>query len=71
MSVITFHTTIHDGMIQIPAEYRDDLPPQVQVIVLPDETAAHAVDFIEHLLTHPLECPDFRPFAREGLYERT
>lgn len=71
MSVITFHTTIRDGLIQIPAEYRDHLPSEVQVIVMPDAVESTAVDFIAYLIEHPIDCPDFHPIPREQLYERT
>lgn len=37
MAYIEFQTTIKNGMIEIPAAYRERLPQQVRVILLSEE----------------------------------
>ena len=67
---IEFQATIHNGVIEVPAEYRDQVQGQVRVILLADAPGPWQPDLIGHLLDHPIELAEFQPFTREALYDR-
>ena len=81
MYAIEFFTTIKNGIIEIPKEYRkrlqnESVDENVRVILL---TREHAVidtsgsdsDFIEHLLANPLKIANFKPLNRDELHGRS
>ena len=70
MDTVEFQTTVKDGKIEIPAEYRDQLPEQVRVILLAPASDPEAAGYIDQLLANPLPAPGFAPFKRDELYER-
>ena len=72
MYAVEFQTTIQDGKIEVPLEYRAQLGEQVRVILLAEgeDPTAEAWDMIEHLLEHPIVAKEFRPLSREKIYER-
>ncbi len=69
MFAIEFHTTIKNGMIEIPEEYQDNLSEHVKVILLADDIKAHPVNKVDQLLKTPLKIENFQPFTREKIYE--
>ncbi|MDQ4078739.1 MAG: hypothetical protein M3220_21165 [Chloroflexota bacterium] len=70
MYAVEFQTVIKDGVIEVPAEYRDRFHKQVRVILLTPEQNYAAPNLIDRLLEHPLPIKDFRPLGRDEVYER-
>ena len=71
MYAVEFRTKIIDGIIEVPEKYRKKIKYLVKVILLTEDTFDTASDIIEELLESPLKLPDFRPFKREEIYDRT
>ena len=71
MYAVEFRTKIKDGVIVIPEKYRKKMKYNVKVILMTENTADTTSDMIEKLLESPLKLPDFRPFKREEIYDRT
>jgi tartrate dehydratase alpha subunit/fumarate hydratase class I-like protein len=69
MYAIEFQTKVRDGVIEIPAQYRDKVRETVRVIILTEETEDRA-SLIEQLLDNPLCQKGFRPLSRDEVYER-
>ena len=67
MATITFQAHIMNGMIEIPAMYRDQFPDTIQVLVMatpcPEPTG-----ILDRLLQHPRQNPTFVPLTREEIY---
>ena len=70
MYAVEFQTTVKDGIIVIPPEYRAQVPGRVRVIVLADESRGVNVSMIDYLLAHPIEARGFKPLAREEAHAR-
>jgi len=73
MYSIEFQTTIKNGLIEIPPQYRQslgNLSESVRVIILVEEAGKARENFIDRLLSQPLRVPGFRPMTREDLYAR-
>ena len=70
MSSFEFQAKPENGLIEIPAEYKDKIVGTVHVIVLAPEQRTGATDLIDRLLDHPLEIKNFAPLTREEVYER-
>ncbi len=68
MLSVAFQTKVADGVIKIPAEYRQDFQNRVTVILLRDEPPASEGDIIGELLEHPVRTAAFRPMSREEVY---
>lgn len=68
MFAIEFQATVKDGVIEIPREYLKHLARRVKVILLVEEPPRNSVNFIDHLLAHPVQIQDFRPLSREEIY---
>jgi hypothetical protein len=71
MHAIELRTKIKDGMIEIPEKYRNNKKYRVKVILLTEDTPDSSSDMIDNLLESPLKLPDFRPFKREEMYDRS
>ena len=71
MFAIEFRTIIKDGMIEIPEKYKKKIQCNVKVILLTEDAVDTASDMIDNLLESPLKLPDFRPYKREEIYDRT
>lgn len=69
MQAIEFQGTIQNGVIEIPKRYRHQLGKQVRVILLTQEAGSQK-DIIDHLLDNPIKVNDFKPLAREEIYDR-
>lgn len=69
MQAIEFQGRIHDGVLEIPKRYRDQLGKQVRVILLTQESASRG-GIIDDLLENPIHVADFEPLAREEIYDR-
>jgi hypothetical protein len=68
MFAIEFQAQVKNGVIEIPAAYRDQLTESVRVIILtPDRPQATGI--IARLLETPLEDPTFVPLTRDEIYE--
>lgn len=66
MLVIEFQTHVKNGMIEVPAEYRDQLVGPVRVILL-TQPPKQPRGIIAQLLEHPINDPSFTPLTRTGL----
>ncbi|MEA5447411.1 hypothetical protein VB780_02445 [Leptolyngbya sp. CCNP1308] len=71
MSFITFKAPIKDGMIEIPAEYKQALSgtDQVEVTILTQPDTAKT-GLIAKLLENPIAVDDFVPLSREEAHDR-
>ncbi len=69
MHAIEFQTTIHEGIIEVPKQYLQQLSPHAKVIVLMEETP-QKTRVVTELLQHPLKRHHFTPLTREEIYER-
>jgi hypothetical protein len=70
MYAVEFQTTVKDGVIEIPPEYRGKVPGRVRVILLADEMPKATANMIDVLLAHPVEVQGFRPLSREEAHAR-
>ena len=70
MLSVAFQTQVADGMIKIPAEYRQEFRDRVTVILLHDEPLEEDDDIISELLAQPVRVDGFRPLSREEIYAR-
>lgn len=70
MYAVEFQTTVTNGTIHIPAQYRKRFRHRVKVILLAEETATKAPTLIDQLLAQPLQHKGFRPLTREAVYVR-
>ena len=71
MSVITFKAPIKNGMIEIPAEYKQVLSgiDPVEVTILTQFNTAKT-GLIAKLLENPIVVDDFVPLSREEAHDR-
>lgn len=80
MFAIEFQSKIRDGVIEVPAEYRERLRREssddmVRVIVLTGEAAEkherpEQPDMLYQLLNNPIQAKGFRPYKRDETHER-
>lgn len=70
MYAVEFQAKVKNGTIEIPEVYRNRFKERVRVILLAEEEDA-TVNLIDQLLQHPLKVADFKPLAREDIYERS
>ncbi len=70
MEAIEFKTRIKNGIIQIPRKYSQKVGNTVKVIILTEHKSKH-VDMIDELLKQPVKIPDFKPFSRADIYDRS
>ena len=70
MYAIEFQTTIKNGAIEVPQEYRNNLYDQVRVILLSEEVKNAKPNLIDKLLEKPIEINKFQPLTREEIYEQ-
>jgi len=66
---IEFQARVKDGIIQVPMQYQEQLKTTVRVIILVEPPASRQT-FIDQLLAHPLQIPDFQPLSRDEIYVR-
>lgn len=69
MQAVEFRAKIKNGMIEIPAQYKDKLKEIVRVIILTDDSEP-TTNLIDRLLVSPLKVTNFKPLARAEIYER-
>ena len=80
MFAIEFESKIRNGVIEVPAEYRERLRRKsggdtVRVIVMTSEAAEEddrfdQPDMLYQLLNNPIQLKGFRPLKRDETYER-
>jgi hypothetical protein len=72
MNAVEFQTTIQDGIIEIPEQYRQDFEQQrnVKVILIKQVEDAGASNFLIQLLKNPIYIEKFEPLTRDEIYER-
>ena len=70
MHAVEFRAKIKNGMIEIPAQYKDKLKEIVRVIILTDEGES-TTNLIDQLLVSPLKIKNFKPLSRAEIYERS
>jgi hypothetical protein len=70
MYAVAFKTRVKDGIIEIPAEYRAQVPDHVRVILLAEHTPAGQADMIDRLLARPVVVRGFQPMSREEAHAR-
>lgn len=69
MQAVEFRAKIKNGMIEIPAQYKDKLKEIVRVIILTDDSEP-TTNLIDRLLVSPLKVANFKPLTRAEIYER-
>ena len=69
MHAIEFKAKVKNGLIEIPAQYKDKLKEIVRVIILTDESEI-TPNLIDQLLASPLKVKNFKPLSRAEIYER-
>ena len=70
MYAVEFQAQIKNGTIEIPEVYRSRLKERVRVILLTEEENT-TENLIDQLLQHPIKLAEFKPLAREEIYERS
>ena len=70
MRAVEFYTTIRNGMIEVPEEYRRKLADRVRVILLAEEESRSVANLIDQLLEKPIPVRGFQPLTREEIYGR-
>jgi len=70
MLAVEFLAQVRDGVIEIPAQYRDKVKEKVRVIILTEEEKGETTNLIEQLLQSPLDAPGFRPLSRDETHAR-
>ena len=80
MFAIEFQSRIRNGVIEVPAEYRERLRREsegdvVRVIVLTGEMAEEQdpsarPDVLDELLANPIRVKDFKPLNRDETHDR-
>jgi hypothetical protein len=70
MYAVEFQAQIKNGTIEIPEVYRSRLKERVRVILLAEEEST-AENLIDQLLQHPIKLAEFKPLAREEIYEQS
>jgi hypothetical protein len=70
MGTIEFRTTVKNGVIEIPAKYRNQVKNRVRVILVPEGEKPTQPNLIDQLLEKPIRLTDFQPIKRDDLYER-
>jgi len=70
MLSIEFQTTVRNGTIEIPPEWRSSFTNQVRVILQAEKTSTPTKNLIDQLLTRPVRLKTFRPIPREELHAR-
>jgi hypothetical protein len=70
MYAVEFQAQIKNGTIEIPEVYRSRLKERVRVILLAEEEST-TENLIDQLLQHPIKSAEFKPLAREEIYERS
>jgi hypothetical protein len=70
MQSVEFQTTVRNGIIEIPPEWRGSFKNRVRVILQAEETSAPAKNLIDQLLARPVRLKTFRPIPREELHAR-
>jgi hypothetical protein len=70
MYAVEFQAQIKNGTIEIPEVYRSRLKERVRVILLAEEEST-TENLIDQLLQHPIKLAEFKPLAREEIYERS
>ncbi|HEY0739144.1 MAG TPA: hypothetical protein VGD69_29760 [Herpetosiphonaceae bacterium] len=68
MIAFEFQTSIKDGVIEVPAEYRDQLPGTVRIIILAPTTQQPS-GIISQLLANPVQDEQFTPLTRDEIYQ--
>jgi len=67
MFAIEFQTRVKNGIIEVPAEYQNQINGSVRVIVMtPDR--ARDTGIIARLLDHPIQDDTFVPLTRDEIY---
>ena len=73
MSTIKFQATFKNGVIEIPAQYQQEVEAMevVEVVVKKVEKQKKKISgFLKELIENPIEVKDFTPLTREEIYDR-
>ncbi|MCB0114657.1 MAG: hypothetical protein KDD84_11225 [Caldilineaceae bacterium] len=68
MIAVEFQTTVKNGVIEVPTEYREQLSDSVRVIIL-SRGKPGGTGIIARLLADPIRDPNFVPMTRDEIYE--
>lgn len=68
LEAIEFQASVKDGVIRVPAAYRERLTRPVRVILL-TESEPEREDLINQLLLKPRKAKGFRPLSRDAAHE--
>ena len=71
MDIIEFHTKVKNGMIEIPAEYREQIKNRtiVRVTVSTEKAPGKRKNLIDRLLKKPLRIRNFHQMKRDDIYD--
>lgn len=67
MIAFEFQASVKDGVIEVPVEYRDQLPATVRIIIIAS-TAQQPQGIIAQLLENPIQDERFTPLTRDEVY---
>jgi hypothetical protein len=70
MGAIEFRTTVINGVIEIPAKYRNQIKDRVRVVLFSESEKPGKNSLIDQLLENPVKIKGFRPMKRDSLHER-
>ena len=70
MQTIEFRAKIKNGVIQIPARFKDKVAEDVRVILVPKSKKDTNTDMIEQLMSNPLKVRGFTPLTRDETHAR-
>lgn len=70
MEIIEFQTTIKNGVIEIPPEYREKVKKRMRVILIPAGKEGRRPNLIDQLLQQPMHVDNFQMLSRDEIYRR-
>lgn len=70
MQIVEFRTKVKNGIIKIPARFKDQVAEDVQVILIFKSEKPSQPDIIDELMVHPLQVKGFKPLTRDEAHTR-
>ncbi|CAN5450197.1 hypothetical protein BH20ACI1_BH20ACI1_18210 [soil metagenome] len=72
MSVVKFQTTVENGNILIPKQFRNQIKGHIEVIVKTEEDSVEndEKNFLREMTENPIKDSNFVPLTRDEIYDR-
>lgn len=71
MSVVKFQTTVENGNILIPKQFRNQIKGNIEVIVKATDTVeSDEKNFLREMIENPIKDPNLVPLTRDKIYDR-